>query len=69
MNQNHQCIMHILDVTMEFRSKIVLISSVVENDVYKNEWHYHVKTILENTDIEHLKCKQMMINELIKIWQ
>lgn len=61
--------MHILDVTMEFRSKIVLISSVVENDVYKNEWHYHVKTILENTDIEHLKCKQMMINELIKIWQ
>lgn len=54
---------------MEFRSKIVLISSVVENDVYKNEWHYHVKTILENTDIEHLKCKQMMINELIKIWQ
>lgn len=61
--------MHILDVTMGFRSKIVLISSVVENDVYKNEWHYHVKTILENTDIEHLKCKQMMINELIKIWQ
>lgn len=61
--------MHILDVTIEFRSKVVLISSAVENDVYKNEWHYHVKTILENTDIEHLKCKQMMINELIKIWQ
>lgn len=61
--------MHILDVTIEFRSKVVLISSAVENDVYKNEWHYHVKTILENTDIEHLKCKQMMISELIKIWQ